>query len=96
MTPAIFRAIFTGIAATFLGLAAVNLNLVGLVGAARGTALVGLAAALVGFIGDRISRQGAGTSPTPRAMRLVMAGTVVCIFALLQSLLVAPNPAVHG
>jgi hypothetical protein len=96
MTPAIFRAIFSGIAATFLGLAAVNLNLLGLVDAARGTALVGLAAALVGFVGDRISRQGAATSPTPRAMRLVMAGSVVCVFALLQSLLVSPNPAFGG
>lgn len=92
MTPAVFRAILTGIAATFLGLAAINLNLVGLVVAARGTALVGLAAAAIGIIGDRISRQGASTSPTPRAMRLVLAGAVVCIAAIVQSLLATPNP----
>ncbi|TXK64385.1 hypothetical protein [Alkalisalibacterium limincola] len=92
MTPAIFRAIFTGIAATFLGLAAINLNLVGLLAASRGTALVGLAAAAFGIIGDRISRQGATTSPTPRAMRLVLAGAVVCLFALVQSLLVSSHP----
>lgn len=96
MTPAIFRAIFTGIAATFLGLSAVNLNLVGLPAAARGTALVGLAAVVIGVVGDRISRQGAATSPTPRAMRLVIAGAVVCIFALAQSLLATPNPALTG
>lgn len=91
MTPAVFRAVFTGIAATFLGLAALNLNVIGLPDAARGTALVGLLAAAVGLVGDRISRRGGAPSPTPRALWMVRIGAVLCVLAILHALVVTPR-----
>ncbi|MGY6519541.1 MAG: hypothetical protein ACXIUZ_12605 [Lysobacteraceae bacterium] len=91
MTPAVFRAIVCGIAASFLGLAAVNLNLVGLPVAARGTALVGLVAAAVAILGDRWSRRGGGPSPTPRALWLVYGGSAICVLALLHAFVVTPR-----